>query len=366
LIKIRYIEYQIVIGCGPPGLITEDIRELANPEDYVSYEGAPKEEVDNSIWQEGQVIHHLSRSSYVWNFSLVYKAGNFDVIKWKTAFAWKVKSEEEILMEKALFIGASAGVFFIMIDEDIDENFTKLADMMDVFIEKTKHDAPFLVYGVIENKEKIAELKTDKDMLKNLADVKKWVLQHGGEFRLDNLKELKMNLTHLINEYSHFILTKVTAKTNYPNLELGEVHFIDYDDLAALKEIEEALSKQVKAGQTVDHLLSELFFSYLERAEFQEEVYVPPVEEEVEAEVKVEEEVIKPPPSKIKIILEEIRKGIRRQCPKCFNYDRTKIREAIDKENIIMENPNIYGFKYICGMCGNEWRTQKDWKIEKS
>ena len=73
-----------------------------------------------------------------------------------------------------------------------------------------------------------------------------------------------------------------------------------------------------------------------------------------------------PAPSKIKIILEEIRKGLRRQCPKCFNNDRNKIREVIDRENIIMENPNIYGFKYICGMCGHEWRTKRDWKIEEN
>ena len=321
-----------------------------------------------SLYPEG-IIHHLSEKSHIWNFSLVYRNKSFDVIKWKTAFAWKItpREPEELLMEKALFIGAVAGVFFILIDEAIDDNFNKLADIMDVFIEKTQKKAPFIVYGIIENRKKIVELKNNPEMLKNLADVKKWVAQHGGEFRLENLNEVKMNLMYLINEYSHFILTKIQTKTNYPGLQLGEVHFLDHEDLAALKEIEAALTAQAKAGETVDNLLSQLFFTQLKRPEFQEEVYVPQVEiqEEVELEEEIEKEPFKPPPSKIKIILEEIRKGIRRQCPKCFNKDRNMIREVLDKTHIIMENPNIYGWKYICGQCGHEWRTQKDWKVEK-
>ncbi len=233
---------------------------------------------------------------------------------------------------------------------------------MDVFIEKTQKNAPFLVYGIIENKQKIVELKNNPEMLKNLADIKKWVAQNGGHFRLENLNEVRMNLMYLINEYSHFILTKIQAKTNYPNLQLGEVHFLDHEDLAALKEIEAALAAQAKAGETVDNLLSQLFFTQLKRPEFQEEVHAP--QAEVQEEVVQEEEVIKPPPSKIKVILEEIRRGIRRQCPKCFNKDRNMIREVLDKTHIIMENPNIFGFKFICGQCGHEWRTEKDWKVE--
>lgn len=268
----------------------------------------------------------------------------------------------EMAMEKALFIGAAAGVFFISVDEHIYENFTNLADMMDVFIEKTKGEAPFLVYGVIEDKEKVAKLKTNKELMKHLGDVKKWTSQHGGEFRLENLSEIKVNLRYLITEYSHYILTKLRSKTNYANLQLGEVHYLDYDDLNALKEIEEALAEQLKAGESVDQLLSELFFKYLKMEKFKEETFELPPEEITE--------IGKLPPSKIKIILEEIRRGIRRQCPGCFNMERNKIREVIDKENVIYNYGTdiIYGFKYVCGMCGKEWRTQRDkvvYEVEK-
>ena len=302
---------------------------------------------------------------------MVYREGIFDIIKWKTSFTWKerekIDENQELIMEKGLFIGAIAGIFFILIDDDIYDTFNQLCDMIDVFLEKTSStEVPFLVYGVIENKQKIAELKTNKEMLKNLADVKKWVSQHNGEFRLENLQEIKLNLSYLISEYSHFVLSKLKSRTNYPDLKLGEVHYLDYEDLSALKDIEKSLSEQVKAGETTDQLLYEIFFEHLKMPEFQEEVIKPPLEPIFEKEALKEEP--KPKPSKIKFILEEIRRGIRRQCPRCKNVDRNKIREAIDRENIIMQNPNIYGWKYICGDCGHEWRTERDsveYEIEK-
>lgn len=371
---MRYIEYNIVLGDSPPGVLIDDIKEIANPIEDDRYDDYDDEEGGSVLFPE-TVIHHLTKDNYVWNFSLIYREGNFDVIKWKTAFSWKQKKEAEEaeeqekeapLMNKALFIGASAGVFFIKLDENIYDNFNLLADMMDVFIEKTKSQAPFIVYALLEDKKAIVELKQNKDKLKHLADVKKWTAQNGGIFKLDTLSEIKMNITHLIQEYSHTILTHLEGKTTYPDLKLGEVHYLDYHDLTTLKEIERALQKQAKAGQTVDHLLSELFFEFLEQPEVKEEKIEPEevseedisVQEEGKEEIAIDADVTKLSASKIKIVLEQIRKGIRRQCPKCFNHDRNKIREAIDWNHLIMQNPNIYGFKYVCGMCGHEWRTE--------
>ena len=290
-------------------MITKEIRVLSTPERYEFEDKTPQETDKDTLFPE-TVIHHLSKTSYVWNFSLIYRKGLFDIIKWKSAFAYhwnenKLEGNIEIVMEKGLFIGAIAGIFFISVDEDIYENFNNLADMMDVFIEKAHGDAPFLVYGIIESKQKITELKTNKDMMKNLGEVKKWVAQHGGEFRLENLAEIKMNLSYLINEYSYYILTHFKGKTSYTDLQVGEVHFLDYEDLSALKEIESALSEQVKVTETVDQLLSKLFFELLKKPKFQEEVYAPP------SEAKTAIEEVRP--SKIKQILEEIRLGIRRQ-----------------------------------------------------
>ena len=355
---MRYIEYQIVLGDSPPGIMLNDLRNLAHIEYYSSDEIPTEKDIEQNqkaLFPQG-IIHHLPQESYVWNFSLVYREENFDIIKWKTSFAWKeidkTSDSPQIIINKALFIGASAGIFFIMIDEEIYENFNKLADMMDVFIEKTNGNAPLLVYGLIENKQKVAELKKNEELLKNLADVKKWVTTHRGEFRMEILKEIKSNPIFLINDFTHFILTE--GKTDYPNLQLGEVHYLDYEDLNAWKGIENSLAEQVDDGQTIDQLLKTLIFKYLESADFQEEKIEAPVE--LLDEKQTLKEDIEPRPSKMKKVIKEIQKTIRRTCPNCGNNNRNLIRELIDRENIIMENPNVYGLKYICGNCGCEWK----------
>ncbi|MBD3254248.1 MAG: hypothetical protein GF383_04105 [Candidatus Lokiarchaeota archaeon] len=359
---MRYIEYELILGDAPPNLILNEIEDIAHVEKYSNDNDTMEENKNDSIWDEGKELHLLSEDKYMWTFSLIYKEGIFDIIKWKTANAWKSNTigTEDIRLQNSLFIGASGGVFFVAIDEDIEENFNKFADMLDLFIEKSSEEAPFIVYAVIENKQKIAELKTNKYLLKNLADVKKWTTQHGGEFRLENLTEMKMNLTYLINEYSHYFLNHSKSKTQYSNLKLGEVHFLDYKDITSLQEIEEALRNQVSKEQTIDHLLSELIFKFLKTHEYQEEIYEPKLV--ATTQDRSDSEVRKVSlPSKMKVILEEIRKGIRRQCPKCFNKDRDKIREVLDKDNVIYNYGTdvIYGLKYICGECGHEWKIKK-------
>jgi DNA-directed RNA polymerase subunit M/transcription elongation factor TFIIS len=48
----------------------------------------------------------------------------------------------------------------------------------------------------------------------------------------------------------------------------------------------------------------------------------------------------------------------RRKCPKCGNENKLLIHESIDKSNIIMDYPRMYGKKYRCGECGLEWREK--------
>ncbi len=46
----------------------------------------------------------------------------------------------------------------------------------------------------------------------------------------------------------------------------------------------------------------------------------------------------------------------RRRCPKCGLDDKNMIYESIDKSNILLDYPRVYGKKYKCGRCGVEWR----------
>ena len=48
----------------------------------------------------------------------------------------------------------------------------------------------------------------------------------------------------------------------------------------------------------------------------------------------------------------------RRRCPRCNTENKLMIHESTDKENIIMDYPRVYGKKFKCGQCGQEWREK--------
>lgn len=70
---------------------------------------------------------------------------------------------------------------------------------------------------------------------------------------------------------------------------------------------------------------------------------------------KVEREYVPSAETKVKTISKPMS---RRRCPKCGNSDKFMIREMIDKENIILNYPRVYGKKIRCGLCGVEWREK--------
>jgi len=48
----------------------------------------------------------------------------------------------------------------------------------------------------------------------------------------------------------------------------------------------------------------------------------------------------------------------RRKCPECGIDDPHMIHESIDKSNIVLDYPRVYGKKYLCGQCGCIWREK--------
>ncbi|MFX1391183.1 MAG: hypothetical protein ACFE9Z_14045 [Promethearchaeota archaeon] len=48
----------------------------------------------------------------------------------------------------------------------------------------------------------------------------------------------------------------------------------------------------------------------------------------------------------------------RRRCPECGTDDPHMIHESVDKSNIILDYPRVYGKKYTCGECGVIWREK--------
>ena len=49
----------------------------------------------------------------------------------------------------------------------------------------------------------------------------------------------------------------------------------------------------------------------------------------------------------------------RRKCPKCSEENKMLIHESVDKSNIILDYPRLYGKKYRCGSCGCVWRERQ-------
>ena len=48
----------------------------------------------------------------------------------------------------------------------------------------------------------------------------------------------------------------------------------------------------------------------------------------------------------------------RRKCPSCEEENKNMIHESTDKTNIINDYPRVYGKKFRCGRCGQEWREK--------
>ena len=74
------------------------------------------------------------------------------------------------------------------------------------------------------------------------------------------------------------------------------------------------------------------------------------VESNVQYESELSDEENDPKNEKI---IQETR---RRRCPTCNNGNQRYIRELVDKTNIIMQSPRIYGKIYKCGICTTEWK----------
>ncbi|TXT57985.1 MAG: hypothetical protein BAJALOKI2v1_480013 [Promethearchaeota archaeon] len=110
----------------------------------------------------------------------------------------------------------------------------------------------------------------------------------------------------------------------------------------------------------------------VEEKPVQEEIQEEPVEKEgekkVESSIKPEKPEIKTskasqaapgiPGQEDESIMTIDKHEGRRVCPNCGNENKETIHESVDKSNIILDYPRMYGKKYKCGLCGTEWREK--------
>ncbi|MFX1530791.1 MAG: hypothetical protein ACFFBC_06735 [Promethearchaeota archaeon] len=170
------------------------------------------------------------------------------------------------------------------------------------------------------------------------------------------------------------------AETKDPTLK-------EYENLIEqLMQENEALKKRISELEEENDLLKHIDYSYNEPS--------PPIEKEAKKPMKLFKKIIEKDiteslePIQVEIhkapeLLEEQELEIqpdlespvpmisssnkpivegysRRQCPHCDNDRHMFIYEEIDKTNIIMAYPRIYGKKYKCGKCGTNWVVKNE------
>ncbi len=99
----------------------------------------------------------------------------------------------------------------------------------------------------------------------------------------------------------------------------------------------------------------------VEAFEGQENLPVEPKDEETpQAEAPSAKQTPPAPPTSVDAkngIL--IQKGGRLTCPKCGSVNRSMFREVTDKTHILNPYPVVYGKKWVCGSCGQNWRREE-------
>lgn len=48
----------------------------------------------------------------------------------------------------------------------------------------------------------------------------------------------------------------------------------------------------------------------------------------------------------------------RRKCPSCGEENKFMLHEEVDKNELIMDYPKLYGKKFKCGTCGTIWKEK--------
>ena len=182
----------------------------------------------------------------------------------------------------------------------------------------------------IEYKEKITDLETRVQELSqqsnDVVEVEKDILTEQAEKYKSRVKELQKELQKIskVNQEEKTFLEKEKDELSATN--------IDY-----VKKISE-LEAQLQNSSTTSTML---------QSPQPEVVQTPPPNESSNIDTETAS------------IIEDPHVGIAdsvRKCPACGNQRKALIHEELDKNNIIMSYPRMYGKKYRCGECGGEWR----------
>ena len=171
------------------------------------------------------------------------------------------------------------------------------------------------------------------------------------EKKIERLKyenqNLKLRIAKLEQENS-LLQKKIAHSENIGTNLIEEPTKIEAKTIISVKPQKEVEKTSIK--EEIEPIILETQFEELEK------------EKKVETPLKEVREILyeqAPPDFAKKAIVEGYS---RRECPICGNTNKMQIHEIIDRTHIISDYPRLYGKKYKCGSCGQEWRLSSEFE----
>jgi len=287
---------------------------------------------------------------FYWAF---FQLGDFTmeemaIVKWEIWSQYRLRGNFEDL-NKSAYIGVTCGLF-IYYPQNPD-SYKKLKESTNLYFEKRKSDlaSSFSVLAIVE-----------KDESEIPDEHKNFIEANGGNINILTESFLEKNIQEIIiftfisflKELRPEFCKSLEIKKNFWSLTLPELRAILMADRQGIQLISRHLAplEEKLIEKEVEEDEEELIEEELESVAISPEGEVIPISKEIT-------------PSEI---VELLKKGyklpdwvvIPRHCPRCYNQNQHSIREVEDKTVVLMEYPRIYGMKFVCGNCGNEWREK--------
>lgn len=363
---MRYLQYKLVIGEKSGGEIYSTLRSTSMTAKDVdpSYKGP----------------------EFLWTF---YQLGDYDrfeltLLKWEVWSSLRPGHTDEV--NNAAFVGPSACLFFYYIDEP--DSFEAIEQQLKYFISHRNSDeAPIFVVCLFDahtiSQEKLLKLEryeyhneivqkfraqllpipiqallgdTSQAVIDTLFRLITFKLQPKISQELNIAKEFwKLNM----EELRTLLTLDKMGKRPRPRLAPPEPPTPKVEPIIIQEPTEtiNAAMDESKKSESIQ-VVGKIDVSGLSQAELLKKA------EEADVAITKDGELIKIVDAQPEVLVDLSLKGaivprkypIPRHCPKCGNYRQSSIREDNDTTFILLDYPRIYGIKYICGICGNEWR----------
>jgi hypothetical protein len=316
---------------------------------------------------------------FYWNF---YQFGDFDdiditLIKWEVWSTWRLKKPDDF--NKGAFIGVNCGLF-IYNPED-PKSFETMKTSLELYMARRQSRvAPIIIIALFDEAKYDMMTFLEADFMKEqnsyINEKKGKILAYPNTFLDGDIRDL---ITFIYRDYIESLQANLSETLDINNSfwfltlpELQAILLADRKGIQLRPRHAPPLPPPEPVVEPTEGDTDEIVDSESDKEPEMEsrKLTMDDLTDEERKQVAIS------PEGEIIILKEDItqaeitdlvKKGyklpawvvIPRHCPKCYNQKQGAIREIVDKSIVLMQNPRIYGFKYVCGKCGNEWHPSK-------